>query len=842
MRRLVLISFFVFLIPFLILAQSPDPIETFDVYIDSSYWNFEISDNADSTLSFVNHSLSADPVKYGDGAMRLEYGAHNIESWGGYAKIEHILPDSQLYDWTAWDSIGFWYYNETAQSLEGRINLRFQLYDVSDVDDTTSTASAMEFYYSFHYILDNEPGWNEIVMPLKDGRGDETLDEWNGEAFNRTGWSGVTGNDFLDKDAIKGWAFEFSISGSGEDDESHGSIVIDHLALKGFAGKSLILFNGMNMNPALEVFTWGQSALEVVEGEGYVAGSNALKWTQGNEWGNGYSGAGWNIPPIDLSREWMRDSLRFWMKADVGVGEMRAQFEDGAAKVGINFSPAADDGDWHEYALALQDFVYQEGTADLDTTNLVVFQVLGEGTAEAGKVILFDEFWTGNPVIDVIAPLPPEGVSGVPNATDYYNLVIWQDVEGEEDETYTVYASEEPIVDVEAAGVEIVATGVPESETSSNSAAHYLSYPLADKEVSYYYAVTCKDQAGNVGDAGLASSVTVNTAKAAPTISLVIPGDLEVDGDISEWLDSDLMPFELMPSLGTHIAVGTEANFDGDADLSVTGYLAIDDDYLYGAFAVTDDIYSYDPAGDFWQDDIIELYLGFYNLKEPHAGFERGAEPDYKFLILSTLMTDEQSGNIDDPLMVNDDPGYEFVDFGASDWEVEFQLSLDTLAEASGDDRFYPVNGMTIPIDIVIHDSDETNVRDGALSLSPNNNDNSYQSPMNWTKTWIGDTNKVATAIGDESDNVVKSFELRQNYPNPFNPVTNIEYSLPRAGDVNLSVYNVVGQKIATLVKGKQSAGNHLVQFTGNQFASGVYFYKIEAAGQVKIRKMLLVK
>jgi hypothetical protein len=173
---------------------------------------------------------------------------------------------------------------------------------------------------------------------------------------------------------------------------------------------------------------------------------------------------------------------------------------------------------------------------------------------------------------------------------------------------------------------------------------------------------------------------------------------------------------------------------------------------------------------------------------------------------------------------------------------VEFKLSLDTLAAASEDDRFYPQRGMTIPIDIVIHDSDETNVRDGALSLSPNNNDNSYQSPTNWTHTWIGDTNRVATAIGDEGTTKLRNFSLKQNYPNPFNPVTTIEYSLPTAGDVNLSVYNVVGQKVTTLVNGKQTAGNHLIQFAGNDLASGVYFYKLEAAGQVKIRKMLLVK
>ena len=59
---------------------------------DTNYWTHEISENADPTLSFVNISYVTDPLLEGAGAMQLEYSAHNIESWGGYAKIYHMHP------------------------------------------------------------------------------------------------------------------------------------------------------------------------------------------------------------------------------------------------------------------------------------------------------------------------------------------------------------------------------------------------------------------------------------------------------------------------------------------------------------------------------------------------------------------------------------------------------------------------------------------------------------------------------------------------------------------------------------------------------------------------------
>ena len=86
-------------------------------------------------------------------------------------------------------------------------------------------------------------------------------------------------------------------------------------------------------------------------------------------------------------------------------------------------------------------------------------------------------------------------------------------------------------------------------------------------------------------------------------------------------------------------------------------------------------------------------------------------------------------------------------------------------------------------------------------------------------------------------------FSLRQNYPNPFNPVTVIRWQLAVGGQVELAVYNLLGQKVATLVSEKQAAGNHQTEWDASDFASGVYYYRLTTdKGYTNTKKLVLIK
>lgn len=827
MRKFMLLISMLMLFPILALAQLS--LESFDADYDSTYWEYEYSENADSLKGWINRSVETTEVQDGAGAMKLEYSVHNIEGWGGYSKIFHMAPGAEVYNWSAYDSISFWYYNSVKQSLENRVELRFELYDVSgDIPDTTSNPGDTEFYYSFHKVLDMDPGWNEIKMPL-------TADPnaWSGEMFNRTGWAGVLDNGELDKDAIKGFAFEFSISGGGEGDVGAGTIIIDNLSLKG--SKNLV-----KVNPGFEedLNGWGTAQgggyIEVKTGDAASGDKFVEIGVNDNAWAVAWqdsilatAGTEYQLAAMikDVSAEDLGASYAaLKLEAHRADNSVIQQWED------------IQDGISRDWGLFSTSHIMPPETYYINAV-LVATKWSGDGKSAAYG---FDDVALINMgVADTTAPDQVQNVRGVPDAGSHSTLVVWDLLTEEEDETYTVYASENPITDLNAVGVEKLGT----TTDDVNSMLHHLIYPIVDHEVTYYYAVTCTDKAANTGLPGFSDAV-VNTAKGSAAISMTPPATFAADGDLSEWFNSDIMPFEFKKSLGSHVAVG-DANsaFDDDDDMTITGYLAVDDDYLYAAFDIVDNVYSYDSAGNFWEDDVVELYIGLYNQTEIHKSYERGDEPDYKFVFLSDVLNLDLNGL--QPMYPLASNNYEFVNFGVRDWAVEVKISLDSLAAMPGatdDARFHAQRGMKISLDMVFHDSDSPNQRDGAYSYSPNNFDNSWSSPENWYFTWIGDTNKVATAIGDPVKGVVREFNLQQNYPNPFNPVTNIQYTVPSAGKVSLTVYNIVGQKIATLVNSKQTAGIYTVQFDGAGLASGVYFYKLEAQNHVQVNKMLLVK
>jgi hypothetical protein len=97
------------------------------------------------------------------------------------------------------------------------------------------------------------------------------------------------------------------------------------------------------------------------------------------------------------------------------------------------------------------------------------------------------------------------------------------------------------------------------------------------------------------------------------------------------------------------------------------------------------------------------------------------------------------------------------------------------------------------------------------------------------------------TVAVDETD-TPEAFALSAPYPNPFNPVTTLEYNLDRPGDYQLAVYNLTGRQVATLAQGYAEAGSYRMSWNAGDFTSGIYFIRLEAAGRVATRKVVLIK
>jgi len=1010
-------SSILFLVPLFIFGQT---INNFDSDPGSDYWSHEISENADSTLSYVNVSHVTDPVSEGAGAMQLDYSAHNIEAWGGYAKIFHMLgggddepvspvggvwklsseagalkvgpgvddgswwansledvttracyfddeyvfnadgsfnnvlqdttwletwqgvtadgcgtpvaphdgsnaatwdynsgtgtvtlsgvgaylglpkavnegelssanppavpesitynitlsdnntimtlviecgtgvfwtfklvaddsqqalaelwdpifdngitlmemlPDEgEVWDWSGYDSISFSYYNLVPQSLEGRINLRLNLSDYGSIADPANYTGLGEYYYSFHYVLDNAVGWSTITMPL------ERNDDWGspgsgGGGFNLTGWAGEAGNGELDKDAIAGFHLEFSISGGGDGDYSQGTIILDDFKLTGT--KNVLSNPGFEFTDAQDDgFGWGAAiggghAEVVTDASMALNGDNYLSIGVTDNWAVYYTE---DSIPAQYGETWQFSGYGKDISGD-GIGaafKLEAKDASGNVIGTTNDVALTMTNDWENHSI---EFVAPEGTV---TVTAVVVASRWDGVA---CDFAFDDMFLMNVgILDVVPPTAVENVSA--SAYTYYNLVTWSDIDVEEGETYHVYASRSEITDVTATGVDVIATGVLEG---SQAAVHYLYSPLEDEQQSLYYAVVCSDASYNVGEPGLSDAIT-NTAKGIPTISLN-PPSFTADGDLSEWYDSGIEPFMLATtdnSWGTPHIIGA---VNDDNDLSGEIWLAVDENYLYVAADVVDDVYDGfqpdDGTGGWWENDVLELFIGLYEQSgSKHVGMMRGDEPDYKFFFLETHAVNDFNGQ--DTLAVNGSDNYHHENFGGP-WVIEARLALEDIA--FGDDIvFSAMDGMRIPIEPTFHDNDGSGW-EGNLVGSPTNNDNAWQTPTVWSSTWIG-----ASSVGVDDEIMPLTYALHPNYPNPFNPATHIQFTIPEQTDVKLQIFDVLGRQVDVLVNKTLPIGNHEILWSPNNLSSGFYFYKLEAGSFMQTRKMILLK
>jgi len=110
---------------------------------------------------------------------------------------------------------------------------------------------------------------------------------------------------------------------------------------------------------------------------------------------------------------------------------------------------------------------------------------------------------------------------------------------------------------------------------------------------------------------------------------------------------------------------------------------------------------------------------------------------------------------------------------------------------------------------------------------------------------WFGTNNGVSLLLTEEKNIHISSLNKSpylQNAPNPFNSVTTIKFTLPEASDVKVTIYNILGQQVTTLVNDQLNAGTHSIKWDGSECASGVYICRLETGSYVKSIKILLMK
>ena len=156
--------------------------------------------------------------------------------------------------------------------------------------------------------------------------------------------------------------------------------------------------------------------------------------------------------------------------------------------------------------------------------------------------------------------------------------------------------------------------------------------------------------------------------------------------------------------------------------------------------------------------------------------------------------------------------------------------------------KFTKTNGFSEPIPMVMEDTTEQllnikSLSDASLPFAyiVKNTNNTY-----FLK--IGHIYNNTTDVKNKNKPLISDFVLKQNYPNPFNPTTTIRFSIPQAGNVNLSIYNILGEKVAVLTNGYKQAGNYEVTFNAGSLSSGIYFYRLKAGNFMQIKKMILTK
>jgi len=498
-----------------------------------------------------------------------------------------------------------------------------------------------------------------------------------------------------------------------------------------------------------------------------------------------------------------------------------------------------------------------------------------------GGPIFLDDVYIGGPGTDVsAATAAPDAMGAVTVAADgSANKVSW--THNEAFGGYNVYASESPITSADILDGGASLLGSVAFNATDFSLTHELEMPfntLAGDPL--YYAVTSKSFFGveNADVSASAGEVANTDLPIAPYISILTDDEANTifdnvaGGTLSDAGFPDTPPFLIEPS---HWRDGDSPAPTGDgaaADISAMAKVAIDEfGFMYVYAEVADDVAGFpganaDGAGT-WNFDSFEIFLGNYDVRDvggsilngsPHSQYGRGTEADFQLRM--AVEADEAGNVLGIGIWAHADPAGAtgstavgpvqgaggVAEATATGYRFLVAIPLESVYDPSADQPLsLPASNelKVIPFNLALNDKDAGGGREAQVNWSLNASAGAWNNPSKWQPTAIvgrsllTDTEDVETALPID-------FALEQNYPNPFNPSTNIEFSIPQATPVQLDVFNVLGQRVATLVNGQtMTAGTHSVAFDASQLTSGMYIYRLQAGSEFsQTRTMMLLK
>ncbi len=511
---------------------------------------------------------------------------------------------------------------------------------------------------------------------------------------------------------------------------------------------------------------------------------------------------------------------------------------------------------------------------EFEWTNVKSLGVFWDHNTGGGSMWL-DDVYIGTAGLDLtIADSPPSAMSNVTvELLPEGNKLSWT-----HDPTfggYKVYGSSKSFTSVTENGVIHMTTVT--AGAADFSLTHYLQYvhptvaPGGSNEFMYvpHYGVTSLSQFG-VENMDVTNSMVnprndmlenaplileLTDAEAAALLTDFASGNASGSAFHSDWI-----PFKLNQS---HFKLADSATPpDDDNDLSGTfwlGYSQLNELWVYAEVRDDDIGLPNTGVGDPWSYDVIEIGWANYDVMDAggdaifgttHQNMERGMYADYQF-----RMGGRDGGASAFVAVGNPDVGEvggavynEWMDGGGRiGYKLLAVIPLDGIQSAASGDAVLDPPGSgddsrIIAINVVLNDRDAGSRQSQIQTSRKYNADGQWwNTPAQWETAAMSprDLHPISTET-----ELPTTFSLEQNYPNPFNPQTSITFTLGSAERVTLTVHDVLGRSVATLLSSRQLvAGRHTVPFQARELASGVYIYRLQAGTAfVQTRQMVLIR